>query len=419
MFKKCKIEIQRYIVAVTTMGCCVALSACGGGGGGGSSSAPATTSSSSSGNTTSSSNSLPNVAGIIPTGANVLQVSINQASGGYQNVAMASVTICAPGSATSCVTVDNMTVDTGSVGIRINASALSNLTLPGVTNAGGYQAAECQAFITSAVWGAVRLADVSLGGETAHNLPIQVVADAGIPSAPSDCSALPHLPGNGTIGIGYNSQDCGTTCASTSAEYYACPAGEATCGHSKLPLASQVSNPIAGFTTDNNGVIFELPAIPTLGASTVSGAIVFGIGTQTNNSPSGMTVLPVSSQVGTLAATINGVAYPQSLIDSGTGFITFADAGIPICSSGKEFCPASPQTIGVALQGVNGGSTLSETFPVIDASTQAAGSATYVASVSNSTTRVILGLPFFYGRTIAFALTGANTSLGAGPFVAM
>jgi hypothetical protein len=355
---------------------------------------------------------LANVTGTIPSGANVLKVTVDT----VVNDAMASATICAPGSTSNCITIDHLTVDTGSVGVRLNASALSGLALPGVVNAGGYQAAECQTFTASSVWGAIRLADVSLGSETAHNLPIQVVSDTGIPSAPADCSSIAKLPGNGTIGIGYNPQDCGVTCATTSAQYYACPAGSGTCGHAKLAISSQVSNPIAFFPTDNNGVIFELPAIPAGGASTVTGAIVFGIGTQSNNSPTSLTAVPVSS-VGTLTATLNGVAYQQSIVDSGTSYITFNDSSIPSCSNGL-YCPSSSVTLSATLQGM-GGSAIPVSFNVVNASTQAFGYASNVARSTTSTNQVIFGLPFFYGKTVVFALAGTNTSLGAGPFVAM
>jgi hypothetical protein len=359
------------------------------------------------------------VSGSIPTGSNVLPISVAQQAGGFQNVAMASVTICLPGSASNCIKIDNLQVDTGSVGVRINASALNGLALPGVKNAGGNQAAECQTFATTSIWGSVRLADVTLGGETAHGIPIQVVSDPSIPSAPSDCSAMPNLaPGNGVIGIGYNQQDCGIICANSAQQYYGCLTS-GSCGVNTLPVASQVANPVAAFSGDNNGVLFELPAVPISGASTVTGAVVFGIGTQSNNVPSGLTVIPVSSQVGTLTTTFNGATYPQSLVDSGTSFNTFADPVLAKCADARRYCPATTQTLGITLQSANGGASLSATFPIVNASQQAASGANYVAWSSDSTKQVVLGLPFFYGRTIAFGYTGANTSLGAGPFVAL
>lgn len=400
---------------VGTLCAALLVSACGGGDSGTGSPAPSTSSSNSSSGTPNGTALAP-VAGTVPAGSNVLKVSINSTT----NRAMASVTICTPGSTTDCVTVDNMELDTGSVGIRVNASALAGLALPSVLNDAGYPAAECLSFLTANVWGAVRSANVTLGSELARNLPIQVVSDSGIPSASaSGCSALTSLPGmNGVIGIGYKAQDCGFTCTATTNEYFSCPPGAAACGPYKLPLASQVANPVMAFAADNNGVIFDLPAIPTEGASTVSGALIFGIGTQGNNSQVGLTVLPVGSQTGALNATLNGTVYPQSIVDSGTQFSMFTDSAIATCTSGA-YCPANATIENVTLQGVSGSSTKAATFPVANASVQKAGSANNVAISYNSTKQIILGLPFFYGRTIAFGYVGANTSLGVGPFVAL
>ena len=48
-------------------------------------------------------------------------------------------------------------------------------------------------------------------------------------------------------------------------------------------LPNKLSNPVLFFSQDNNGTIFELPAIPEEGAPSVLGSLVFGIGTRDNN----------------------------------------------------------------------------------------------------------------------------------------
>lgn len=49
-------------------------------------------------------------------------------------------------------------------------------------------------------------------------------------------------------------------------------------------LASkEVANPVAAFATDNNGTIIRLPAVPATGQANVTGQLVFGVGTQSNN----------------------------------------------------------------------------------------------------------------------------------------
>lgn len=406
----------RLAMLVGTLCAALLVSACGGGDSGTDSPAPSTSSSNASSRTTNGTALAP-VVGTVPAGSNVLKVSVNSMT----NVAMASITFCTPGSATSCVTVDKMQIDTGSVGVRVNASALAGLALPSVLNDAGYPAAECLSFLDSNVWGAVRSADITLGNEVAKSLPIQVISDTGIPSASaSGCTASASLSGiNGVIGVGYKAQDCGFTCTATTNEYFSCPPGATKCGPYKLPLTSQVANPVMGFAADNNGVIFDLPAIPTEGASTVTGALVFGIGTQGNNTPTGLTVMPVASQTGAMNVTLNGVVYPQSIVDSGTDRVVLADSGIATCSSGR-YCPPATVTESASLSGVSGSQSKSTSFPIVSANTQKAGYANYVAdSMTFNSSQVILGLPFFYGRTIAFGYVGANTSLGVGPFVAL
>src|SRR5580658_3932989 len=52
---------------------------------------------------------------------------------GYVDGAFTSVTVCVPGSTTSCQTVGGILVDTGSSGLRILSSALT-ISLPQQTN---------------------------------------------------------------------------------------------------------------------------------------------------------------------------------------------------------------------------------------------------------------------------------------------
>jgi len=50
-----------------------------------------------------------------------------------------------------------------------------------------------------------------------------------------------------------------------------------------------VQNPVTLFATDNNGVIIELPAVSGVETS-VTGSLIFGIGTQSNNALGSATV---------------------------------------------------------------------------------------------------------------------------------
>ena len=86
-------------------------------------------------------------------------------------------------------------------------------------------------------------------------------------------------------------------------------------------LTQQVQNPVALFSTDNNGVIIELPSVSAPEAS-LSGSLVFGIGTQSNNGLNGATVYPVDDD-GNFITTFNSAKYDESFIDSGSNGFFF------------------------------------------------------------------------------------------------
>lgn len=117
--------------------------------------------------------------------ANTIDVAVNSgpAFNAY-NVAYVSVTVCNPGGTTTCATIPNVQVDTGSSGLRLLASApgLSNLTLAPVTGSGS-SVYECFEYNDgNYLWGQVEQADVSMAGENATDVPIQVIAGGNAPS---------------------------------------------------------------------------------------------------------------------------------------------------------------------------------------------------------------------------------------------
>jgi len=150
------------------------------------------------------------------------------ASSPSENMAFTTVTVCGPNGSTTCVTIDHVAVDTGSVGLRILSSAVSTLTngpavlaaLPNVNTS--TLVAECYPFVLNYAWGSVRSADVKMGGtnnnsEVARAVPILVMGDTSIPSAPSSCTSLTGgsetnspavLGANGLLGVGNYQYDC-------------------------------------------------------------------------------------------------------------------------------------------------------------------------------------------------------------------
>ena len=108
---------------------------------------------------------------IAASGQNVVPVSVDSGpDGNYANGIFVSVTVCVPSSST-CQTVPNVLVDTGSSGLRILSSALT-ISLPQQNGAGG-PVAECLPFISGFTWRPVQTADVQIGGETASSVPMK------------------------------------------------------------------------------------------------------------------------------------------------------------------------------------------------------------------------------------------------------
>ena len=415
---------------------CVLLAACGGGGSGiasSSTTAPAsapvaasatprasTPSLASTGNTSNPSSTVPQ-----STTPNVLAVTVGPTPTSTRNMLIASVTVCVPGTAT-CATVDNVQVDTGSQGLRLLASALpAGFALPAVTAAAGADiAGECSVFGTGYTWGAVRRADVKLAGEVAAVLPIQLIADPAVPTVPSGCSGLglamnsaSTLHANGILGIGPFSGDCGASCVNTSqsAWYYACPASG--CTASVQPLAQQVSNPVAGFATDNNGVVIDLPDVAATGASAVSGSLIFGIGSQANNTLGSATVLRANAGTGYVKTTTSdGTVYSQSYLDTGSNALYFNSSTMTRC--GIWYCPSSPVSLAATITGLDGVSAsvnLSVTRP---ATLLATGNWAFSNLAGYNAYAFDWGLPFFFGRRVFTAIEAQVTPAGNGPYFA-
>lgn len=407
------------------------VAACGGGGGGGST--PTSTSNSSSSSTstptpTPTTNTAP--APQIPV-ANAAAVTVDAGVSGVPNMPFVSVTVCAPGT-TQCQTIDHVLVDTGSWGLRVFASQLpASVALPQETTATGDALAECMQFFDGYTWGSVRLADVQISGEKAASLPIQVI-DPNYSAIPQDCKNVgaarntpSTLAANGILGIGVFKHDCGYNCVQQAipATYYTC-AGT-TCASTALAEALQVANPVPYFATDNNGSLLVFPAIGAGGAKTLSGQLVFGIGTQSNNALGSAQVIAVSPSNGTFTTVQNGTTYSRSIIDSGSTGLFFQTSALPVCASPNNayYCPSSTQQLSAMIQGVNGVNSsvtfsvgnavaLSQTYSGDSAMPLFAGPAFVTSAVFD------WGLPFFYGRTVYAAVEQQVTPVGLGPYVA-
>jgi Protein of unknown function (DUF3443) len=431
---------------------CAVLAGCGGGGGGDgtagsansspNTSASSTTPASGAGTSgtsgaagTSGTSGTSGVASAPPAGsststsvppsstANVQAIAVTGAPGLTRNMLTTSVTVCQSGTS-NCATIDHIQVDTGSHGLRILASALpASLALQAMSSGNGVTG-ECAVFGGGYAWGAVRSADVRMAGQVAASLPIQVIADPTVPTVPDDCArsgpamlTLASLHANGILGIGLFATDCGNGCAATALPrwYYSCDASGA-CASSTQALAQQVTNPVSGFPLDNNGVVIDLPAVADAGAASVTGSLIFGIGTQPNNTLGAASVIRTNATTGYITTNAAGYTNAYSYIDSGSNGIFFRSTQLPQC--GYWYCPTSALLTNATISGIDGASS-AVSFPIGNASALFASSNNAFDNLAGIATQSFgWGLPFFFGRRVYTAIAGRETSAGPGPYYA-
>ena len=372
-----------------------------------------------------------------PMGANVTTLTVDAGPAQSINIPFITITVCAPNT-TNCQTISGIEVDTGSYGLRIMASVLNASllsALPQQMFAGTTSpVAECAQFADGYSWGPVMSADITISSEKASGIPIQVIGDPSFSQVPSDCSSVgpqentvSSFGANGLLGVGVFQQDCGNACASSviAGTYYQCPTNGGGCSGIIEPTNLQVSNPVASFAADNNGVIVDLPSVAAGGAATATGSLIFGIGTQSNNGLGSATILGTDPGTGTINVTFAGTQYPLSAIDSGSNAYFFADSSLTACGASTApgfYC--TPATISATITTLNN-TQLAATFDVGDAASmlQANPMATAFPELagpipSTSAQTFDFGLPYFYGRKVYVALENTTAAGTAGPYVA-
>lgn len=247
---------------------------------------------------------------------------------------------------------------------------------------------------------------------------------------------------NGVLGVGVFAPDCGTTCTPCGdptvcpialSVYYSCNNGSNTCSQTQLALTAQVTNPVAMFATDNNGVIVQIQSIGSTGASSATGSLVFGIGTQSNNGlTSGVTVLTADGFVGnftTMLTTTGQTFTDAAFIDSGSNALFFPDSSLTACGTNAAgfYCPASTADFSAVNQGISNSSSSSVSFQIADlnnfsnstyAIDDVGGTTTGIGGSGANTNFFDWGMPFFYGRKVYFAIDGLPAAGTTGPYYA-
>ena len=422
--------------ATRHMAACLALllAGCGGGGGG-------------------TNNAV--VGASIP-GDNVIALTVDDGPAGagpQANRLYADVTLCQPGTS-NCQTIDHVLVDTGSTGLRLIASEVpSGLNLQATTNP---VTVACQQFLDGTFsWGPVVNADVKLGGKTIRNLPIQMVGDATHQASSSTCSTgtaltsvadvglVRGLGATGILGVGTSKEDCGGGCVGNPNNGYYFTCNGSSCTGKTVSRNLQLQNPVYVLSADNNGVMVVLPGLTNgaLSASSLTGSMVFGINTQTNNTTTGVSAMRLSTSVSSgyvINTTVSRSPYSASMsnsfLDTGSNGLYFGvfptTNPLPVCSTATDFyCPSTGTALFSATLSGSSGSARTISFAVDPAtgSSNALFSSgdpvlPTLSGPSGDASQFIWGLPFFYGRTVFIGFEGrssvVNGATVAGPFYA-
>ncbi len=357
---------------------------------------------------------------------NVVPISVGE-SGVCRtiNQLCAVITICQPGTS-NCQTVSDVLVDNGSVGLRVFDSVLSTPLMQTV-DAQGRGVGECTFFADGGTtWGPVQVADVILGGAPAVRVPIQVIQSTfgGQSSSSNPCNDEVDIDPeaasfNGILGIGIFRQDCGPVCAANSNNtlYFSCTGG--SCTGVAVPLADQVQQPVWLLPSGNNGMVISLPNVPAMGAPSVSGSLILGIGTADNNTPPAGIPVMTTDDNGFVTTVYKGRTFSQSIIDSGSNGLFFPDASLQQCATPLDpfYCPPSAVNLSGTVIGANGRQIV---VPFQVANTESlvqTGNAAF-NNLGGDFSIFDWGLPFFFGRTVFIGIEGQSSSLGTGPYFA-
>ena len=359
---------------------------------------------------------------------NVLSVTVNGslcAANSYQNKPCVQVTLCTPGTSI-CQTIDDILLDTGSYGLRVFQQALT-IALPRMP-AGSGVLATCVSFADgSSEWGPVARASVILASEPPVDVPVQVI-DATFGVIPSTCTkpdSGPSIAGlNGILGVGVFAQDCGITCSANAGNgvYFACDGSG--CSGVAVPLASQIQNPVSLLPLDSNGLIIELPSVRAGGTASLTGSVILGIGTRSNNAPSAVTTYALDAN-GAFNTVLGGTVTPGYL-DTGSNGLFFAApraVTIPACPTPDNtwFCPIPAVQLSATNSAASGPASTAIGFEIGDFEALLASSNNVFAEIGGPALPpdgFDWGLPFHFGRRVYVGIENQTSTLGTGPYVA-
>jgi len=363
----------------------------------------------------------------VPTSGSNVHVQITPGSTvcGYTNAPCVTVTICQniTPTNTTCDTVPNVLLDTGSYGLRVFGSLLQNTgsSLPAVTSS-GLPVSECVNYGDgTGNWGTINLAYVTLNTTTTTQaIPIQIINNATTSVGGSNCPDAASVPTpiafgtNGILGVGPLQTDQGF------GFYYTCSGSR--CSSISTPPASVVTNPITFFPPpNNNGLTLTFAGIPATGATNADGYGIFGIGSNSSNTPGASTTVFKIDGSGsnlTVNSSFNSVVYP-SFLDTGSNEFVFSTAFLPDCGGANAgfFCPTNNTAEAATMIGTNGLGTATSAvinFNIGNSNSLLASGNTAFSNIGmyiQGFGSIDWGLPFFLGRTVYMVFAGNTATI--------
>ena len=312
----------------------------------------------------------------------------------------------------------------------MSAALPTGFTLPPTKLDNTHTLVECTVFGDGYSWGPVVTADFTIGGESVSAMPLQLIGDSTFLPASTDCSnqttggeedTVLQFGANGIIGIGVEPNDCPECTQELGPQvYYSCTSATA-CTETIVSAANVVPNPISRFPVDNNGSFVILPSVPDSGSANVTGSLVFGVDTQTNNQSGTQTVVFIDPSDAQVTMVYKGSTLLNSFIDSGTNGIYFSDSSLATCPDVPSFyCPATTTTEALGID-LRSGTSFNTSFDVVSADTALSNISAFpglAGTLPASLSGFDYGLAFFYGRRVANVIAGSTTSVGSGPYIA-
>jgi hypothetical protein len=173
----------------------------------------------------------------------------------------------------------------------------------------------------------------------------------------------------------------------------------------------------------------QLPVPAAPGAPSVSGTLVFGLGTSDSNQLGAATLLTADPADGTLTTTRDGRSFAQSVVDSGSSAYYFPDSSLAACAQGDPgdgfYCPPTAVADSATISGGNGTqSSVSFTIANADALFREGTSDTAFPDLagplpgSGLTAQTFdRRLPFHYGRTVSILFEQRTHGTTTGPAI--